>query len=45
MPASTSLLETIESLAKAPHPGWGFLLKAFRLLHIHLLLELSIEVG
>ena len=45
MPAATSLLEAIESLAEAPHPLGGLLLKSIRLSHVDLLLELAVEVG
>ena len=45
VPATTSLLEAVESLAKAPHPLWRLLLKPLWLLHVHLLLQLAVEVG
>ena len=47
VPATTSLLEAVESLAKAPHPLWRLLLKPLWLLHVHLvlLLQFSVEVG
>ena len=45
MPATTGLLEAIERLAKSPHPLRRLLLKALRLAHVHLLLQLTVEVG
>ena len=45
MPASSSLLQAIEGLVKAPNPFASHLLEALRLGHVLLLLELAIEVG
>ncbi len=45
MPAAASLFEAIESFAQAPHPLRSLLLKALRLLHVDLLLELTVEIG
>ena len=45
VPAVASLFKAIDCLQQAPYPVQCLLLKALRLLHVDLLLELAIQIG